>query len=50
MGEGPTSIGFFMELIWKCLRCGYITRSENPPQNCPDCNAPREDFVKVEED
>ncbi len=50
MGEGSTPLGFFMELIWKCLRCGYIARGQDPPESCPHCKGPREDFVRVEED
>ena len=37
-------------LIWQCLKCGYITAAVDPPDRCPECNAPREEFVHVEED
>jgi rubrerythrin len=39
-----------MELIWKCLRCGYITQAGDPPDRCPNCGAGREEFEHVEED
>jgi len=39
-----------MELIWKCLRCGYITQAGEPPDTCPNCGAGREEFEHVEED
>ena len=26
---------------WKCLKCGYIHTSTEPPKNCPACNHPR---------
>ena len=40
----------FLTILWKCLRCGYQVVAENPPEQCPDCGAPREEFVHVEED
>ncbi len=40
-----------MELLWKCDDCGYLVQNaENPPDNCPQCGAPREHFVSVTED
>ena len=39
------------ELVWRCSRCGYLLpRAEGPPDRCPDCGAPREDFYRVTED
>lgn len=29
---------------WKCGVCGYIHRGSEPPEWCPVCGAPREDF------
>lgn len=40
-----------MQLVWRCTDCGYLlTRAEQLPQQCPDCGAPRENFVLVTED
>jgi len=39
------------ELVWRCSRCGYLLpRAEGPPDRCPDCGAPREEFYRVTED
>ncbi len=32
---------------WRCAQCGYIHDGEEPPPVCPNCGAPREDFVEV---
>ncbi|MCL5109634.1 MAG: FAD-dependent oxidoreductase [Chloroflexi bacterium] len=29
---------------WKCNVCGYIHRGEEPPEWCPVCGSPREEF------
>ncbi len=40
-----------MELVWRCLGCGLLaTRVAEPPDRCPSCGGPREDFVAVTED
>jgi CBS domain-containing protein/rubredoxin len=40
-----------MQLVWRCTDCGYLmTRAEQLPDSCPDCNAPKEHFVLVTED
>jgi CBS domain-containing protein/rubredoxin len=40
-----------MQLVWRCTDCGYLlTRAEQLPDQCPDCGAPRENFVLVTED
>lgn len=40
-----------MQLVWRCTDCGYLlTRAENLPDECPDCGAPKENFVLVTED
>jgi CBS domain-containing protein/rubredoxin len=40
-----------MQLVWRCTDCGYLlTRTEQLPDECPDCGAPRENFVLVTED
>ncbi len=39
------------ELIRRCSNCGYQRpRAEGPPDRCPDCGAPREEFYLVTED
>lgn len=40
-----------MQLVWRCTDCGYLlTRAEQLPEECPDCGAPKENFVLVTED
>ncbi|HSE95118.1 MAG TPA: hypothetical protein VLD61_04465 [Methylomirabilota bacterium] len=39
-----------MVLVCRCLRCGYVQSGEDPPERCPYCGAPPEDFELVEED
>lgn len=40
-----------MQLVWRCTDCGYLlTRAEQLPDECPDCGAPKENFVLVIED
>lgn len=31
--------------IWKCSNCGYIHKGNNPPDECPVCNHPKEYFL-----
>lgn len=40
------------ELIWRCSCCGFqqLRRDGGPPDRCPNCGAPREDFYLVTED
>lgn len=28
-----------------CQVCGYVHEGDNPPENCPQCNAPKEKFA-----
>ena len=35
---------------WKCSVCGYIHRGEEPPDWCPVCGSPREDFEPYAEE
>ncbi len=46
--KAPVSSG--MAIVWKCLSCGYHVQGDQPPARCPNCRAPREQFVLVEED
>jgi CBS domain-containing protein len=40
-----------MELVWRCLDCGYqLLGAPSPPASCPDCGAPKENFMLVTED
>ena len=40
-----------MELVYRCLACGHVhPKGRDLPERCPDCGAPREEFVLVEED
>jgi len=34
---------------WRCTVCGYIHTGDQPPEKCPNCGAPREKFVRAEE-
>ena len=34
---------------WRCTACGYIYDGSTPPDNCPNCGAPKDKFEKVEE-
>ncbi len=33
---------------FRCSVCGYIHEGNEPPANCPQCNAPAAKFVKLE--
>jgi rubrerythrin len=47
----PTHRTAALELVWRCLRCGELwLRQEAPPEACPNCGAPPEEFVLVSED
>lgn len=32
---------------WRCGVCGYIHDGESPPERCPKCGAPKEQFAEV---
>ena len=34
---------------WLCTVCGYIHVGETPPDTCPQCGAPNEKFVSMED-
>jgi rubrerythrin len=37
--------------VWSCLDCGYqLLGAPAPPASCPDCGAPKENFMLVTED
>jgi len=31
------------ELVWRCSRCGVVGDTDEMPEGCPDCGAPRGD-------
>ena len=33
---------------WVCSVCGYVWEGEQPPERCPQCNAPASKFIKQE--
>lgn len=35
---------------WECSVCGYIHEGDTPPENCPVCGAPKEEFFLLEDD
>ncbi|HLB95130.1 MAG TPA: rubredoxin [Nitrospiria bacterium] len=37
-------------MVWRCSRCGYTDLGEDPPEECPNCRAPKTEFEGVEED
>ncbi len=34
--------------VWKCAVCGYIHDGDEPPESCPKCGAPKEQFKEAE--
>ena len=34
---------------WKCIICGYVHEGEKPPENCPACGVPQNQFVLIAE-
>jgi rubrerythrin len=32
---------------WKCVVCGYVHETEEPPEECPVCNAPKAKFEEI---
>jgi rubrerythrin len=48
--NSPGDAAMMLYLIWQCLKCGYALVAKDPPDKCPDCGAPREEFVLIEED
>jgi ABC-type ATPase with predicted acetyltransferase domain len=35
--------------LWKCNGCGYEAKGNCRPKECPECKAPKENFLKAEE-
>ena len=38
------------ELMWRCWECGEMGQIEDIPDECPSCNAPKEDIYYWQED
>lgn len=34
--------------MWQCGSCGYIWEGDEPPDNCPKCNASRDKFAELD--
>lgn len=32
---------------WRCGVCGYIHDGDNPPERCPKCGVPKEQFTEL---
>jgi rubredoxin len=37
-------------MLWKCTACGFTIEGEDAPDFCPKCGAPKEKFIKLEEE
>jgi rubredoxin len=37
-------------MLWKCGVCGYIHDGKDAPGKCPKCGAPKEQFVKIDDE
>jgi CBS domain-containing protein len=35
--------------LWKCCRCGHLEQADAPPDRCPHCSGPREEYVLKED-
>lgn len=35
---------------WICSVCGYKHDGDLPPNECPHCFAPQEDFIEIDQD
>ena len=33
---------------WICSICGYVHLGDEPPANCPNCNAAKDDFIELD--
>jgi len=33
---------------WICLICGHVHQGDEPPDNCPICGAPSDDFEEYD--
>jgi len=37
-------------IMWRCWECGEMGQIENIPEECPSCNAPKEEIYYWQED
>ena len=44
MSESPSGLKPAPSKRWKCRVCGYIHEGDEPPDECPVCESPREKF------
>ncbi len=35
---------------WRCLSCGRLAEGDEPPDECSECGAAKEDFEEIEEE
>ncbi len=35
---------------YKCIICGYVEEGDCPPEKCPLCGVPSQNFVEVKEE
>ncbi|MCI4435533.1 MAG: rubredoxin [Ignisphaera sp.] len=36
--------------MWKCKVCGFVFEGPEPPEKCPKCGSPKDQFVKLSEE
>jgi len=48
--EGGTTAASPPVRRWRCLVCGYIHDGNEPPESCPVCAAPKNQFVEIDAD
>ena len=34
---------------WRCGNCGYVYDGDEPPEKCPKCGSPREQFSEIDQ-
>lgn len=42
-------ITLFMKM-WRCSVCNFIYEGDEPPENCPRCNAPKDKFAELSDE
>ena len=35
---------------WRCGNCGYVYDGDEPPEKCPKCGAPKNQFSQIEQE
>jgi len=36
--------------MWKCKVCGFVFEGPEPPEKCPKCGSPKDQFAKLSEE